>query len=599
MKKTIRAFALLLALILALGTAPIMLAEELWKEDYYRAYDVCQVLSEEERDDIDEECLAFMQEYETDLVFITLAPGDYEGDSLQDVADYVYENAGFGYGRTRDAFVMTLDVEEPYAEFFTYGRAGTLLSADELSDIAEIVVGYQEEYGVWGVLYGAKSMITKTLEGKGVSPTGAAADPSARVGEGSSMPAWYPVDPQNFPLYYDEEAPRVVDDADIFTDEQEAAMEARLAEIRADIQKDIVVFTDMSTHGLSRAVYAADFYDFNGYGIGPEHEGVVLFICMDPNDRGGWVCCTGSETMGLYTEQVANDMDDVLYDYLGNGEYNAGVRDWIENFRTLYVKGTPFAPYWMPELNSFVHQNDLSAARLVDDADLLTDAEEAQLLTKAAELSSKHGVDIVMHTARSTGGLYSRTYADQYYYYNNYGFGENYDGILLVIFKQGSTVYSRVSAEGAGAINLTDVNLDRLESRTEGYAEDGQYYKAFDWWLCQVDHMRRTGRVSRSIASWGIWTAIEAAVASIVGGIGLGSAKSKMRTPTVKTNANAYVAADGVGIRSVRDDFINTTITRRYDPVKTKSSGGGGGSSYSSSYHGSSGSSHSGSGRSF
>ena len=107
------------------------------------------------------------------------------------------------------------------------------------------------------------------------------------------MPAWYPKDPLTFPYYHDKDAPRIVDTADIFSDEEESSMEARLTELRGQLGKDIVVFTDVSTYGLSQPVYAADFYDFNGYGIGDDREGVCLMICMDPADRGWWACCTG------------------------------------------------------------------------------------------------------------------------------------------------------------------------------------------------------------------------------------------------------------------------------------------------------------------
>ena len=597
MKKTIRTLAFLLALMLCVGLLPVA-ADELWNEDYYRAYDLCDVLSEEERDDLDNDCIEFMKQFETDLFFIIASPDDYEDEGMEYMVDYIYNDCSFGYGRTGDALAMVYDVEEPSAQFFTFGHADQLLDQMTLEDIAENALGYEEEYDHWGVCYAAVSMLTKNLESRQgeTSEPVVTAGASDRVGEESSMPAWYPADPQNFPLYYDENAPRVVDTADIFTDDEEARLESRLGEIRQELDRDIVVFTDVSTYGLSRAVYAADFYDFNGYGCGPDHEGVCLMICMDPNDRGWWTCCTGPVTRGLYTEQYANDIDDVLYEFLADGEYYEGVSDWVENMRTLYVKGVPFAPDWMPELSTFQHTNDLTRSRLVDSADLLSDDEEAALLQKAAALSEKYGVDVVMHTTRSTQGMTTQTYSDQFYYYNNYGFGQNFDGILLTLNRTGG-VTARVSAEGAGAKNLTEVNEERLTDRAASLAE-GSAYKAFDWWLGQVDHMYRTGRVSRSLASWGIWTAVQAAFSSLAGLIGLGCAKSKMKTAKVKTNADSYLVRDRLDVRPVRDTYLHTTVTRRYDPVKTKSSGGGG-SSYSSSYHGSSGSSHSGSGRSF
>ena len=88
---------------------------------------------------------------------------------------------------------------------------------------------------------------------------------------------------------------------------------------------------------------------------------------------------------------------------------------------------------------------------------------------------------------------------------------------------------------------------------------------------------------------------------SIFGGISLGTAKAKMAKPVEQRDADAYISSDS-RIRDAGRFYLYTTTSRRYDPPQTKSSGGGGSShrsSYSSSYHGSSGRSHSGSGRRF
>ncbi|MBR3561904.1 MAG: hypothetical protein IKN81_10350 [Oscillospiraceae bacterium] len=52
----------------------------------------------------------------------------------------------------------------------------------------------------------------------------------------------------------------------------------------------IVIYTDVTDYDLGKDICAADFYDFNGYGYGGEHEGICLFIDMDAYDRGWWVC---------------------------------------------------------------------------------------------------------------------------------------------------------------------------------------------------------------------------------------------------------------------------------------------------------------------
>ena len=439
-----------------------------------------------------------------------------------------------------------------------------------------------------------------------ILPDGEKPEESLRVGEDSDMPAWYPKDPLTFPYYHDKDAPRIVDTADIFSDEEESSMEARLTELRGQLGKDIVVFTDVSTYGLSQPVYAADFYDFNGYGIGDDREGVCLMICMDPADRGWWACCTGPKTMGLYTETVANQIDDLLYEYMRDGDYGTGVADWIENFRRLYTTGSPYSEDWalLPE-DGIERFHDDTAPRVIDEAGLLNEYEFDQLTAKAAALSEKYGLDIVIHTALNEGILDRDKYGDHFWKVKGYGFGDDYDGLQLTIFKCPS--YSgdtRVAAYGKGLRRFTDVNKNRLQGRVNDLVLSQEYYNAAKLWLDLSDHMLKTGRVPRSSLSWGFFTILEMLAGLIFGGTSLARAKARMATPRIKEDADSYLVPGSLKIKKVHSTLVDTTVQKQYSPrpKENRSSGSsssGGRSSYSGGYSGSSGSSHSGSGRKF
>lgn len=439
-------------------------------------------------------------------------------------------------------------------------------------------------------------------------PDGAFPDESLRLGadaEAEGKPAWYPREPLSFPFYHDESAHRIVDLADIFTDAEEKQMETRLAELRSALGKDIVIFTDTSTYGLSHSVYAADFYDFNGYGIGPDREGVCLMVCMDPDDRGWWACCTGPVTRGLYTEEVANQIDDLLYEYMRAGDYGTGCADWIENFRRLYTTGSPYNEEWaLTPKDDMTPFQDPDAPRVVDDAGILTQDEIRLLEEKVSSLSGKYGLDVIVHTALNEGILSEEEFAERYYFSHGCGTGDKYDGIMLTLFKRPN--YSGracVYAAGSGLDKLSSVNKNRLESRCTDLLLSRAYYEAASQWLDQTGHMLRTGRAPRSSASWNFWTTVELIIGAIFGAISLGRAKKKMKTPVITEHADSYLVKGSLKIRKIKDHLIDTTVSRHYSPVREeRSSGGGGsggGSSYSHSYSGSSGSSHSGSGRKF
>ena len=603
---------LILLAALALLLAPAVHAADLWSEDYYRAADSSGELTDAQQKELDEKCLAFMEAHHVDLALLAVGPEDHEDRTLSDLARGFYDDCGFGYGPDRDGFQMVWDRETGETIVEAYGAAAELVPQDYLDFVAESVPDYAADYGVFGPMYATTLLLSDYLDG---TDPESAADPAPqreidpeeipRVGPGGDLPPWYPVSTEDFPFYHDPDAPRVVDTADIFSAEEEAAMEARLAEIRGQIDRDIVIVTDVSSYGLGEMIYSADFFDFNGYGCGDEYEGVCLFICMDPNDRGWWASCYGPVTRDLYTEGIANEIDDVLYEYMVAGRYYEGISDWIENFRRLYQTGSPFTPDWYSQADeSFVRFHDGEAPRVVDDANLLTEEERQQLETRAGAISDAYGVDVVIHTAVSSGPLSKEEFSDLFYYYNGYGLGEDYDGILLTVFKRpGYSSTTRITASGVCTSVLSEVNEDRLRGHCESKLDEKAYFKALNQWLNHTEHMFRTGRVPRSAGYWVFVVLLSLAVGAAVGGASLAWAKKRMEVPAMKTNANGYLVKNSLSVEPVSDEFIRSVTTRTYDPVETKSSDSGssssGRSSYSSSYRGSSGRTHSGSGRKF
>ena len=591
--------AVLVALCVCAGS--VFAENELWSDEYYRAYDYTDELSELMRDDLDEECVGFIERYQLDLVLRAVTEDDLEGMGEEAFAQELYDQLGFGYGEGRDGFLWLYITDRNEVEVFCFGAAEGRIEQDFLDFAASASIKLAEEHGVYGVLYGGVRYLSNYLDDHPVEPGGASERESA-----ADTPPWYPEDPERFSFFHvGEKAPRVVDAADIFTAAEERGLEARVGELRRELQKDLVIYTDSTDYGLGHDICAADFYDYSGYGCGDDYEGVCLFICMDPDNRGWWCCCTGPETKGLYTEEIANLMDDALYEYMVDGAYAEGVADWVENFRRLYVKGAPFAPEWYPEAGAALtpfHSAD--APRVVDELGLLTEPELAELTAQAAAIAQKYGVDVAIHTMESPWGLDYDEVSRAYYTHMGYGVGENYDGILLNVFKrEGYYATSRITGFGSVNDRLSEVNHERMWNAFNDHSDNARYAAGAAQWLRQVDHMLRTGRVARSSGYWALIAFLGTLCGSIFGGVALWRAKAAMAVPVEKTDADAYF--DGSSrISDAGRELLYSTTSRRYDPEEEPSSRGSSGgsshrSSYSSSYRGSSGRSHSGSGRRF
>ena len=155
----------------------------------------------------------------------------------------------------------------------------------------------------------------------------------------ADMPDWYPDNPSSFVDFNDPDAPRLVDNADIFDDDDEETILSLIGEIQQDYNRDMVVYTDVTTYGMDEMYYSADFYQFNGYGFGENHDGSILFICMDPDNRCWWGAGTGS-SQSFFTETTVNALDDRLYPYMVDGEYGMGVINYLQDLHELYGTGS-------------------------------------------------------------------------------------------------------------------------------------------------------------------------------------------------------------------------------------------------------------------
>jgi len=174
---------------------------------------------------------------------------------------------------------------------------------------------------------------TATYAGDYVITEDLTEDLTAENGQG--MPYWYPTDVSSFVNYHAAEKDYVRDIADIYTREEEAEIEEMVKSLREKYDADFVVYTDVSNHGLSQNVYGADYYVFNGFGVGETYSGMFLYICMDPDDRGWYEAGTGDIERFFQSDYNINRLDNTIYDYLAEGEYAKGTLKFFEELDTL------------------------------------------------------------------------------------------------------------------------------------------------------------------------------------------------------------------------------------------------------------------------
>lgn len=248
---------------------------------------------------------------------------------------------------------------------------------------------------------------------------------------------------------------------------------------------------------------------------------------------------------------------------------------------------------------------DSTLPRVIDEAGILSDYEEAGLEALIDGIISTCSFDVVILTVNSTGEKTVEQFADDYYDYGNYGYGENADGLLFMLNMGGRDYYT--STSGKGIEVFTDYGIEYIGDMVAGELSDGEYFKAFSQYLGYVESFLQDEqnndiiydtdtRYKENPFNLDFRIIIMCLAAGfIVSLITVSAMKNKMNTAKPRDSARAYVENDSFNLTFNEDRFLFRT-TSRVKVQKNTSSGSAGGSR---THTGGSGRSHGGGGGKF
>lgn len=237
-------------------------------------------------------------------------------------------------------------------------------------------------------------------------------------------------------------------------------------------------------------------------------------------------------------------------------------------------------------------------ARLDDSADLLSDSEEEALLWLLDSESEKNQFDFVIHTTNSIGNTKIENYADDYFDYNGFGYGENGDGAVLVIAMDIREYYISTCGRGIGL--FSDEAIDYCESAFVPELSSGNYYQAFSEYLTAAadivengfnytynnsdfnynyDYNYDYGYDDYYYNEFGI---TEKIVVSIIFGFVIAiiiacTQAAKLKSVRSQRSAVNYVKENSFRLSQQSDRFLYRNVTKRRKPKQTSGSGGSGG----------------------
>ena len=216
--------------------------------------------------------------------------------------------------------------------------------------------------------------------------------------------------------------------------------------------------------------------------------------------------------------------------------------------------------------------------KVYDYAELLTEDQEKQLALKAKDILARHNIDIAIVTVNTTNGLSSMEYADDFYDYNPFGYGNDASGLLMLINMEEREVW--ISTTGKAITIFSDGDIETLlDAAYEGLSQ-GNYYKAGNDFLfeseviiCEWENFQLP--LKEQVTVFGV------VIMALFLGFGAGGFLTFVlfifspNSISGKPHISTY--RDNFKITYSRDNFLSTNTTQTIipkEPVRTYSSGG-------------------------
>ena len=229
--------------------------------------------------------------------------------------------------------------------------------------------------------------------------------------------------------------------------------------------------------------------------------------------------------------------------------------------------------------------------RLVDQADLLTDAQEASLLSELDSISNRQGMDVVVVTADTLDGKSPMAYADDFYDYNGYA----EDGILLLVSMENSDWW--ISTAGYGITAFTDAGIEYLGNRFVPSLSDGDYAGAFEIFADHCDEFitqAKTGdpydthNLPKEPFDFLLNLAVSFVIGLVIAAVATAVMKGKLKSVRAQAGASGYVKTGSMNVTHRQDLFLYRDVNRTAKPKDSsgssthtsssgRSHGGGGG----------------------
>ena len=318
------------------------------------------------------------------------------------------------------------------------------------------------------------------------------------------------------------------------------------------------VYYDMTGVGIFFVYTEAEILE--DYDVEAILNGITDYVIMMENETSWYVHVGGK---GEIIDVEAEDALRAAYD--ADDTYVGGIGAYMDA-AVLYFPELP------AETEAAMPENE---QLLYDEADLLTDDQEAELVQKLAEVSHANNAQIVIATIASMNDGDIDSFVDYLYDSMGFGYGENHDGVLLLVCMDPREY--RIVSNGYAGVAIGPDQIDTLCDFMETYLPNGHYTSAFHSFADQSGEfleyylMGSPFKVGKSLA-------ISLIIGIIAGLIVAFILKGQLKSVRKQDQAYGYVKPGSMTVNIQYDIFLYRTVTRtkKQERVESTSSGSGG-----------------------
>ena len=221
-----------------------------------------------------------------------------------------------------------------------------------------------------------------------------------------------------------------------------------------------------------------------------------------------------------------------------------------------------------------VSAEEKDTAFVIDEADLLTDSEETALVEKLTEVSHGCNAQIVIATIASMDGGDIDAFVDYLYDSMGFGYGENHDGVLLLVCMDPREY--RILSNSYAGVAIGPDQIDTLCDVVEFYLSKGNYATAFTLFANECEDYLAYYQEGSPFKA-GKSFMISLVIGIIAGLIVAFVMKRQLKSVRKQDSAHVYVKKDSMRLNYSRDMFLyrNVTRTKKQERVESTSSGSG------------------------